>query len=70
MLDLRGLNCYLCPLIYKMLMVPKVKQAINVGDWFATIDLKVTYWVFEFSPSASLLHSGPSRDAWMLSLPL
>lgn len=43
MLDLRGLNCYLCPLIYKMLMVPKVKQAISFGDWFATIDLKVIY---------------------------
>lgn len=39
----KGLNCYLCPLIYKMLMVPKVKQAISFGDWFATNDLKVIY---------------------------
>ena len=43
-LDLRGLNRYLRPLWCKMLTAPRVRQAINQGDWFATIDLKDAYF--------------------------
>ncbi|XP_073319983.1 uncharacterized protein [Pagrus major] len=43
-LDLRGLNRYLRPLRCKMLTVPRVRQAINQGDWFATVDLKDAYF--------------------------
>lgn len=28
----------------KMLTVPRVCQAINIGDWFAIIDLKDVYF--------------------------
>ena len=37
-LDLRGLNRFLRPLKFKMLIVPRVRQAIQAGDWFANID--------------------------------
>ncbi|XP_045900565.1 uncharacterized protein LOC123968112 [Micropterus dolomieu] len=37
---LRGLNKYLHPQRCKMLTVPRVRQSITAGDWFATIDLK------------------------------
>lgn len=43
-LDLRGLNRYLRPLKCQMPMVPRVRQAIVAGDWFATIDLKDAYF--------------------------
>lgn len=43
-LDLRGLNKHLRPLRCRMLTVPRVKQAISAGDWFATIDLKDAYF--------------------------
>ncbi|KAJ8364944.1 hypothetical protein SKAU_G00137750 [Synaphobranchus kaupii] len=43
-LDLRGLNKYLRPLRCKMLTVPRVRQAVNKGDWFTTIDLKDAYF--------------------------
>ncbi|XP_029924002.1 uncharacterized protein LOC115371027 [Myripristis murdjan] len=43
-LDLRGLNQYLRPLRCRILTVPRVRQAISAGDWFATIDLKDAYF--------------------------
>lgn len=43
-LDLRGLNRYLRQLPCKMLTVPRVRQVVNSGDWFATIDLKDAYF--------------------------
>ncbi|XP_030008050.1 uncharacterized protein LOC115431636 [Sphaeramia orbicularis] len=43
-LDLRGLNKFLRPLKCKMLSIPRVKQAVLVGDWFATVDLKDAYF--------------------------
>ena len=42
-LDLRGLNQYLRPLWCRMRTVPRERQAINQGDWFATVDLKDAY---------------------------
>lgn len=39
-LDLRGLNGFLRPLKLKMLTIPRVKQAIQSGDWLATRDHK------------------------------
>ena len=43
-LDLRGLNRYLRPLRCRLLTVPRVRQAVTAGDWFATIDLKDAYF--------------------------
>ncbi len=43
-LDLRGLNKFLRPLRCKMLTVPRVRQAVHQGDWFATIDLEDAYF--------------------------
>ncbi|KAK7929150.1 hypothetical protein WMY93_005545 [Mugilogobius chulae] len=43
-LDLRSLNKFLRPLKCKMLTVPRVRQAVLPGDWFATIDLKDAYF--------------------------
>ncbi len=43
-LDLRGLNKFLRPLRCKMLTVPRVRQAVLQGDWFATIDLEEVYF--------------------------
>ena len=43
-LDVRGLNQHLRPLRCRMLTVPRVLQAINQGNWFATVDLKDAYF--------------------------
>lgn len=43
-LDLRGLNKFLRPLKSKMVTVPRVRQAVLPGDWFATIDLEDAYF--------------------------
>ncbi len=43
-LDLRGLNKFLRPLRCKMLTVPRVRQAILQGNWFAVIDLEDAYF--------------------------
>lgn len=37
-LDLRGLNQYLRPLRCWILTVPRVRQAISAGDWFAHLE--------------------------------
>ncbi|KAL0153640.1 hypothetical protein M9458_051055 [Cirrhinus mrigala] len=41
-LDLRGLNKFLKPLRFTTLTIPRVKQAVLQGEWFACIDLKNT----------------------------
>lgn len=43
-LDLRGLNKYLLHLRFRMVTVPRVKQAIQQDNWFACIDLKNAYF--------------------------
>lgn len=42
-LDLRGLNKFLKPLKYKILTVPRVKQATLVGERFVMVGLKDAY---------------------------
>ena len=43
-LGVRGLNKFLRPLRCKMLTVPRVKHAVLVDNWFATVDLKDAYF--------------------------
>lgn len=42
-LDLRGLNWFVWTLNFKMLTIPRVRQADQPGDWFATIDLREAF---------------------------
>lgn len=49
-LDLRGLNMHLRSLRCRFLTVPRVRQAINAGDWFATIDLQDAYFQIPIWP--------------------
>ena len=49
-LDLRELNKYLRPLRCRFLTVPRVRQTIKAGDWFATIDLKDAYFQIPIWP--------------------
>ena len=42
--NLRGLNEYLRPLKYKMLTIPRVRHAVNKGDWVVIINLKNAYF--------------------------
>ena len=43
------LNRYLRPLQCQFLIVPRVRQAVTAGDWFATIDLKDAYFQIPIS---------------------
>ena len=49
-LDLRGLNKYLCALRSRFFTVPRVRQTIKAGDWFVTIDLKDAYFQIPIWP--------------------
>ncbi|XP_061576587.1 uncharacterized protein LOC133442594 [Cololabis saira] len=49
-LDLRVLNKHLRPLRCRMLTIPRVRQAVTMGDWFATVDLKDAYFQIPIWP--------------------
>lgn len=43
-LDLRPLNRFLRSLRCRMLTIPRLRGAVNAGDWFVTVDLKDAYF--------------------------